>query len=493
MKRKQHGFALLEVIVGAGVLGVALAAAGMYANKQAEIQVKEKIASNVVEFVWAVKRYSSYAVINEQRNPLNLEFDYGAAEHVFPGITTETPEAVYISDNGLVGHNRFQWLKQAACYGAEGDTVGEVPDQVHPQGIGRAPDGPQAFISCDESLSEIGLLDYVGTAFRFDGVGTGRHSTTAANFFRFDHADEEEKKLVFDYATYIQLMAERKGTGAEVRFHRFTLSGDDLQNILVNNSMSYTEFLEDDEAREEFLRRAGTDFGELGISVSFANHHTDALLRDGSVSMIAGAGLCWDATVPGEEGTTPCIAYRPDTGNMDLTSFNGVNVRELEAGAVNAEAVNASQVVADQIAFKVDATTYKTPIQSEYQFFTNADKSDRGKVIDMINCPSLPEGVTWQNKFAAVLNSFTSAGDNADFSDSSAKESEGHPSLDGQHPLVSGLSIDWSADLPSRKWEVQAAIGIQGDVLDGGADVLRNPYSMSFISMQWCEGTVAAP
>ena len=488
MKRKQHGFALLEVIVGAGVLGVALAAAGMYANKQAEIQVKEKIASNVVDFVWAVKRYSSYAVINEQRNPLNLEFDYGAAEHVFPGITTETPEAVYISDNGLVGHNRFQWLKQAACYGADGDTAGEVPDQVHPQGIGRAPDGPQAFISCDESLSEIGLLDYVGTAFRFDGVGTGRHSTTAANFFRFDHADEEEKKLVFDYATYIQLMAERKGTGAEVRFHRFTLSGDDLQNILVNNSMSYTEFLEDEEAREEFLRRAGTDFGELGISVSFANHHTDALLRDGSVSMVADAALCWDATVPGEEGATPCIAYRPDTGNMDLTSFNGVDVSELNAGIVNV-----NQVVAGQVAFRVNETTYKTPIQSDYQFFTHDDKSERGKIIDMIGCPLEPEGITWENKFAGVLSSFTTAGDNADFSDPNAKESEGHPDLDGLHPLLSGLSIDWVADWDRRKWDVRAAIGIQGDILDGGEDVLRNPYSMSFISMQWCEGTVVAP
>ena len=488
MKRKQHGFALLEVIVGAGVLGVALAAAGMYANKQAEVQVKEKIASNVVEFVWAVKRYSSYSIVNEQRNPLNLEFDYGAAEHVFPGITTETSEAVYVSDHGLVGHNRFQWLKQAACYNADGDALGEVPDQVHPQGIGRLPDGPQSFIGCDESLSEIGLLDYVGTAFRFDGTGSGRHSTTAANFFRFNYADEEEKKLVFDYATYIQLMAERKGAGVEVRFHRFTLTGSDLQDILVNNSMSYDEFLEDEEVRNEFLRSAGTDFGDLGISVSFANHHTDALLRDGSVSMVAGAGLCWDATVPGEEGATPCIAYRPDTGHLDLTSFEAVDASELRVGKVRAD-----QVTADQVAFRINDTTYKTAVQSEYQFFTNADKSDRGKIIEMIGCPSQPEGVVWENRFAAVLSSFTTAGDNADFSDPNAKESNGHPSLGGAHPLLSGLSIDWVADWDRRKWDVRAAIGIQGGVLTGGEDVLRNPYSMSFISMQWCEGTVAAP
>lgn len=480
MKRKQRGFALLETIVAAGVMGAALAAAGMYANKQAEIQVKEKIATNIVDFVWAVKRYSSYSIINEQMNPLNLVFEYGSAEYVFPGITTTTSEAVFVSDHGLVGHNRFQWLKQADCYDSAGDTVSEVPDQVHPQGIGRAPNGAQSFIGCDESLSGIGLFEYVGSAFRFDGIGTGRHVTSAANFFRFDYDGEGEKKLIFDYATYIQLMAERKGAGVEVRFHRFTLSGGDMQNIFINNSMSYDEFLEDEDARNEFLRRAGGGFGKLGISVSFANHHTDALLRDGSVSLVANAPLCWDATIPGGEGT-PCVAYRADTGDLDLSSFNGVDVKN----------INAQQVTADQVAFKTSPTTYKTPVQTEYQYFTRADKSSKGKVIPMIDCPTAPENVTWNNKFAAVLNSFTSAGDNADFSSQSSKVSNGHTAFGGKHPLVSGLSIDWSPNWSTRKWQVHADIGIQGDIVSGASDVLSNPYSMSFISMQWCEGTVA--
>lgn len=480
MERKQHGFALLEAIIAAGVLGVALASAGMYANQQAELQVKEKIATNIVDFVWAVKKFSSYSIINEQMNPLNLEFDYGAAEYVFPGITSATSEAVFVSDHGLIGHNRFQWMKQASCYNSAGDTVSEVPDQVHPQGISRAPDGPQSFIGCDESLSGIGLFEYVGSAFRYDGVGTGRHITTAANFFRFNYDGSAEQKLIFDYATYIQLMAERKGTGVEVRFHRFTLSGSDMRDIFVNNSMSYDEFLENEESRNEFLRQAGGSFGKLGISVSFANHHTDALLRDGSVSMVVGAPLCWDATVPGGEGA-PCLSYRGDTGHLDLSSFNSVDTKT----------VNAQQVITDQVAFKTSETTYNTPVLTEYQFFTSGDKSGSGKLIPMIDCPTLPEGVTWTNKFAGALNSFTSAGDNADFSDQSSKVSNGHSGFDGKHPLVSGLSIDWSPDWDTRKWQVRAAIGIQGDIETGESDVLRNPYSMSFISMQWCEGTVA--
>ena len=485
MKRKQRGFALLETIIAAGVLGIALASAGMYANKQAEIQVKEQIASKIVDFIWAIKRYSSYSIINEHMNPINVEFEYGAAEYVFPGITTATSEAVYVSDHGLLGHNKFQWLKQSNCFNDEGDTVGEVPNQVHPQGIGRVPNGPQSFIGCDESLSGIGLFEYIGSAFRFDGIGSGRHVTTVVNFFRFNYGMEEEKALIFDYAAYVKLMAERKGAGVEIRFHRFTLSGDDMRDIFINNSMSLDEFLNNEEDREQFLERVGDELGQLGMSVSFANHHTDALLRDGSVSMVVDAPLCWDASVPGGEGA-PCLAYRPDTGHLDISSFNAVDVKGL-----NAQTVNARQVTSDQVAFKTSETTYKTPVQTEYQYFTNADKSDKGKIIGMIGCPTAPEGVEWTNKFAAVLNSFTSAGDNADFSSQSSKVSNGHSALDGKHPLVSGLSIDWYPDWSTRKWQVHAAIGVQGDVLTGDSDVLRNPYSMSFITMQWCEGTVA--
>lgn len=60
-----------------------------------------------------------------------------------------------------------------------------------------------------------------------------------------------------------------------------------------------------------------------------------------------------------------------------------------------------------------------------------------------------------------MVSSFSTAGQNANFSSESAKDSQGTTQKDGSkgpHALLSGISLNWT--LTNKVWDVTASIGI---------------------------------
>ena len=132
----------------------------------------------------------------------------------------------------------------------------------------------------------------------------------------------------------------------------------------------------------------------------------------------------------------------------------------------------------------------RSPPQLSYHTFVNGQSAS----IPYLDCPFDPNGnrdrLNMNNKFAAIPSSFSSGSENSsNFADPSQIISKGTKGASNEHAMLSGLSLEWRADDTARAWVVDGAIGIDAayDKANNNSSVLRNPKSISFIAMQWCE------
>lgn len=475
---RQRGFGLLETILAVAVMGVILSYMGLYAQKQAIIKSKEHIASKLVHLTDNIQRYSSYKNVNRQLNPLlHNTYNRGELVNVFPGdIEGHFTDRVFIGALGLPEHQKVDWLKQASCFDG----------RTQPQGLGYVPEGANLFLQCSEGVDDLWDLDYAGTALRFRGPAANRDSVGQSISY-YVYSGSPLSALV-DIASYVQAADANQGLGIAVEFSKVIIGGPNdnprLELVAVPTnpnqfSYSYSDMLELDEAtRNLFFRLEGGQ--RIALTLSTQSFSGEALLIDGSNEMDSGADLCWSGTTnTSERCMTIAHSEVEDEVSLDLSDFDLVN-----AGAIafrNSDAVNARS---------------RTPVEASFETFEGSAGAVQPPVeIDMITCPT-----GFENKFSAVVSSFTSAGVNAEFAEDS-KESGGTLN-DGIHALVSAVTIDWEREetVTERKWLVSAAIGIENDILPaeppGGnansdqknfGSVLRNPRSLSFIAFQWCE------
>lgn len=468
----------MEIIIAVSVLGVILSYMGLYAQKQAVIKSKEHVASKLVHLTDNIQRYSSYRNVNRLPNPL-LENNYnpGELEHVFPDdIAGHITDRVFIGALGLPDGEKVDWLKQPSCF--DGSTQA--------QGLGYVPEGANLFLQCSEGVDDLWDLEYAGTALRFRGPAASRDSVgQSISYYVYSGSP---LAAVVDIASFVQAADANQGLGIAVEFSKVIISGpnDNPQLELVavptdpnQFSYSYSDMLELDEATRNLFFTL-TDGQRIALTLSTQSFSGEALLIDGSNEMNSDADICWSGTTnTSERCMTVAHSDTEDEVSLDLTDFNLVDT--------------------GSIAFRDGDETVKsrTPVQASFQTFAGggAGHVQPPVEIDMITCPT-----GFNNKFSAVVSSFSSAGVNAEFTEES-KQSDGTLN-DGLHALVSAVTIDWEKVEPvsERKWLVSAAIGIENDVLDaeppGGnsnldqknyGSVLRNPKSLSFIAFQWCE------
>ena len=183
------------------------------------------------------------------------------------------------------------------------------------------------------------------------------------------------------------------------------------------------------------------------------------LKRDGSVPIAAQASLCWD-NLSGKG--KPCI--RASTDSVDPSK----DLLVVETG----------------LAF--GALKKKTPIEASYQTFTNGQPLR----VPFIECPNRVGDLVMENKMAAISSSYSAGSETAtNFTNPGNIISSGTLGASGKHALVSGMSLEWNPDLTAKQWVIEGAVGFDGNYAaqNNNASVLRNPKSMSFIVMQWCE------
>ncbi|EGQ7979858.1 toxin-coregulated pilus minor pilin TcpB [Vibrio cholerae] len=429
MRKYQQGVGLLEAILASAVLGMALVSAGSYYKREAELMIKSSNAFDVIELSSQIQRYASLSKINNRTNPI-----------------LKDNKAKEFKDADL------KWLKLDNC-----PTAGDVPTTGNNNVL------QDQFIACDADYRK-GELSYFGSQFEFStyvhpsNPEIHRQIKQVVSYFQYRGT---EKAYIGDSAGYVISEAKKKGFSAQD--YRIALIEPDRVGYFESNAISYEEFIENPSARENFLLKATKD-RTLALAVSLAQTGEIAMQRDGSVAFLEDSELCWDTAAGSAKS---CLSVRYDTvGNKTELDLKQIDV-----------------VSAKGLSFESDGKT-KTPVVSTYETFQDGG---RAKTINAIECPT---GLN--NRFAAVVSSFSTAGQNANFSSESAKDSQGTTQKDGSkgsHALLSGISLNWT--LTNKVWDVTASIGIESGILptsgiDSGS-LLRNPKSLSFIAFQWCE------
>ncbi|ENM5860076.1 toxin-coregulated pilus minor pilin TcpB, partial [Vibrio mimicus] len=259
-----------------------------------------------------------------------------------------------------------------------------------------------------------GDLSYFGSQFEFStyvhpsNPEIQRQIKQVVSYFQYRGT---EKAYIGDAAGYVTSEAKKKGFSAQD--YRIVLIEPDRVGYFESNTISYEEFIENPSARENFLLKATKD-RTLALAVSLAQTGEIAMQRDGSVAFLEDTELCWDTAAGSAKS---CLSVRYDTvGNKTELDLKQIDV-----------------VSAKGLSFESDGKT-KTPVVSTYETFQDGG---RAKTINAIECPT---GLN--NRFAAVVSSFSTAGQNANFSSESAKDSQGTTQKDGSkgsHALLSGI------------------------------------------------------
>lgn len=442
MHIKQRGVSLLETILAAAILGWVLA----YAGAQFLIQVKRQEVNNA-----AAKIVTLQAEIKAMSQSVYLRVEdevTGTESTVVNPLLKSTTIGFQPFDQNLA------WMKKDNCKLSAG-VVGSIPKNAI-----------RTFIPCTYNPDVLNLK-YLSTYIEFVNYSNlnfpraKRYAKTAWSVYVHDSNTSIDDFI--DVITEIKNVRNNEGYKPltemiyVAEFRKTETSWENIPATEISlddliNSNDLTVF-------ENYITRVTSGGNYPGMYINSMYESDISLKRDGSVPLAENASLCWD----NRSGVgRPCIRAYTDATDSKKDTI----------------------VVESQLAFGPGKK--KTPVSASYQTFT-AGQPLRVKYLD---CATTSTGLNMENKMAAMSSSYSAANEpGTDFTNPTNIISTGTKGADGKHALVSGQSLSWTADNNAREWIIQGAVGFDGRYAadNGGVSMLKNPMSMSFIVLQWCE------
>ncbi|EGU34485.1 toxin co-regulated pilus biosynthesis protein B [Vibrio sp. N418] len=434
MKAKQRGATLLEAILAVAVIGWVLAYSGAQLIRTAKEKELEKAAGKVVELQYVIKQYmTDIYLLTDKDAPLDkvvnpiLEID-------------ELGPDIQLS-------NKLEWLKNASCKFTDGSS-GDIPSDVL-----------RRYLNCNYS-ADVFSLNYLGSSFdfkRYDNITypkAKRIAIDGSSVYVANSANFQDFYSVVGKLTNIEEDDGYKITEDNIEIGEISVSGEKYRWVGERKTLS--EFLSNDiEEIDAFIKKIETSANKVGLKIRIYYENDISLKRDGSIPIAIGASLCWDSA---SSSSRPCISLNSSKDEP-----------------------NKDHIVIDSgLVFGKDKK--RTPVIIDYHSFGSS-----GSPVE-VNFLSCPIGDRWSNKIVAINSSFSSGSEaGTNFSNPEEIISKGTKGADGKHAFISGLSLEWKAI--DEKWEIKGAVAIDAafEKDNGNSSLLKNPKSMSFITMQWCE------
>ncbi len=440
MHKNQRGVSLLEVVLVIAILGIGLAYGGALLLKHVQQREVEKIASEIVYLQSQIKKVSQAVyfrvkqpngLINRQVNPLLID-----------------PLVGWVKlDNDL------HWMKKDICVSPSG-VKGLVPQNAE-----------EDFVGCSFSPNKMGL--------EFDG--------TQVEFVKYNNISFVQAKRFIKNAWSTYINASNKSIEdflnivTEIRNVKrednFFIDENNIQlaifekyesgfNKIQGTEIALSELTGTNLDRvKEYAENVTKSGNYAGFYITSVYDGDIFIKRDGSIPMAEDASLCWDS----KSGVgKPCIRASTDPTDPNSDLF----------------------IVESGLAYGVGKK--RTPIEASYQTFHNGQPLK----VPYLKCPNRVGDIVMENKMAAISSSYSSGSElSTNFTNPGNIVSTGTFGADGKHALVSGMSLEWNPDPTNKQWVIEGAVGFDGLYASHNQNesVLRNPKSMSFIVLQWCE------
>ncbi len=473
--RKLVGVTLMEAILVSAIMGVLMAYIGDIILKQSKENVFKTSAVKVIVLQKALRKYASDIQWN-----LSPDASTGSKFMINPFLTADLPASgkVWINFEDLE-----KKLKNANC-GAGNEIPADVIDR---------------YLECSFK-SDIYPVNALGAFVHFQAYKNISYPTVKRKISQFEVLyDISNKPLYADFFRLIETVTN------QVLEDGYNISADDLELTLANytappstdtdtdsgsgsgsdsgagdagtatrggtssfdemidpaNIISYSAFMaKTPKEITEYIETVNTNSSkQFAFITKDSIDLTEYIKSDGSVTMNKGKALCWDSNF---NASVPCIRVVPDSVIPDKEFF----------------------VTNTDMVFGGDKL--KTAPKISYHVF----KDGKNVLLPYMECLTEAGGVTLENKLVAIPSSFSSASESGtNFSNPEQIISKGTKGAGGTHSMMSGLSLQWQGIEADMQWSISGAVGIDGAFRsqNNSSSVLRNPNSISFIAIQWCE------
>ncbi|WP_157490751.1 hypothetical protein [Enterovibrio coralii] len=397
----------------------------------------EKSAVKVVELQKTIMQYISQVYLTTDKE--------GVGEKVVNPLLASS----------VVGKNirqapDLEWMKSSSC-----SVPGVVPADVK-----------RKYVDCSYKPDTFSLT-YQGSWFDFvayNNLAFPRAKRIAVNGYSIYSFRGHEFENAYDVISKIPNINSVDGfrlANTDIEIGEMEITGDTITRIGEWKTISNVLTTNLDEVNS-FIEKMKASDKTIGAKVKIFYDSEVTLKRDGSVPLALNAPMCWDSA---NDESRPCIRLKSKRG------FPKQDYLVVDSG----------------FAFGVEKK--RTPVTVQYHSFG----SGGGPVeVPFLTCPVNEEGSNWTNQLVALNSSFSSGSEaGTDFSNPASIVSKGTKGAGGKHAFLSGLSLEWEKGTRGGKevFLINGAVAIDGAYKkdNGDSSVLKNPRSMSFVTMQWCE------
>lgn len=443
MLRYQRGATLLEAILVSAIMGWVLAYVGTQLKSYAINEQLDKTAVSIIHFNSELK-----AFLNEMYLKLDV-VDAVTNKDTIPNplFTSTTVGKQHIGKD-------LKWIKSTAC-----SPAGTLSENVS-----------RVFVSCGYEAELYGI-QYNGIYLDYEAY----HHLTNPLIKRFPTSAwmlyvNEDNKSINDFISIVSRLPNVKrddGTFIsedKIRIAEFTRPSKTRLVLVEGSGMPLSRLLSPNiDVLDDYIKKVTSGKNYAGVYIPIVNNNEPDeiyLMADGSIPVDLDKSICWDSKTGNKKSCIRSISDDTDRANFLV----------VEGGFMYGPLDNK-----------------RTPVEVSYNTFVNNQDVRKPYLI----CPySNTEDVYMLNKIAVFSSSFSSGSEDAStFVDSSQIVSKGTKGANGKHAMISGLSFEWKANEPEQAWDISGAVAIDAAYAaeNGNSSVLRNPKSMSFIVIQWCE------
>lgn len=445
MLRNQRGATLLEAILAAAIMGWVLAYVGTQLRTYALNQQIEHTARKIVFLNSEIKTFMKEMFLKT------------SAVNAATGKNEVIPNPIYTETRIGKTHfaNDLNWVRKVSC-----TPSGDLPDNLL-----------REYVSCNYSSDLFGLW-FIGVYIDFVKYDELFHPEIKrfpkSAWELYVNTSNDEIGDFFSIINRIVNVKAEDGTYIsedKIMLGEFTTPGPG-RVVLVEGSGRPLSSLVGSNIKllDDYIKAVTSGRNTAGVYIPIINENEPGeiyLQADGLVPINLGAKLCWSSKTGKKQ---PCIRGVTDVNDK-------ANFLVAESG------------------FAFGIGLKRTPVEAAYRTFVN----NEDVFMKYLDCPWDKADLYMNNKIAVFSSSFSSGSESTStFVNPSDIVSKGTKGAHGKHAMVSGVSLEWNPDQANQGWIISGAIGFDAAfAADNNADsVLRNPNSMSFIVLQWCEEEV---
>ncbi|AQS39919.1 prepilin-type N-terminal cleavage/methylation domain-containing protein [Shewanella psychrophila] len=456
--KKQHGLALLEVLIAVSILGVITLGVMKLQTGQLREQVKTLAAAKVAH-IYQLSTQVMFDPLVKLKSSKADDISTWKTNDTIHGLKEKLTNGGYIY---LDAQNKSNMKVANFFNGINYDT--DKDSCAVNNGV------TNERVNCASGLEDELTLS---KSFKVKGIKVDGEKQSYFSINHVGNSDVSDVKPTV-ITIFIDGLSDRKSL-KEMNDLALAVSEqvsqiDDIENSayasihIADFSKEPAKYDTGDEAYKALLDANYQIDPNMGLAIIFNLGGTQALRSDGMVAMQKNRSLCWNVSVGSEEDGFICqSAISSGTGGGGTSGF------------IQSDS-NLLYQTGDQ---KSSTKVYRTPVEVIVAAFNGQDIEIAKPV-----CPTIKENKLLPH-LAVVGSSFSNSGfgefpeaDNDHYGDNSVSNH------DHTAEMVSGLLFRWKDSNHPEYWSVT---GIVGSSNDQDGDEGKNPQSLQIVALRWCE------